>query len=100
MRVALDPDGQLEWSGAFDHYAREGSADVADRFTSAVDRTLDAIAGGTAVPQWVARKRGVRRVLVDGFPYQVVYVERGDVALVVAVGHLSRAPGYWLSRTR
>ncbi|WP_407936397.1 hypothetical protein [Limnochorda pilosa] len=40
-----------------------------------------------------------RRVLVRGFPYQVVYHLRPDEIVIVAVAHLKRRPGYWRNRT-
>jgi len=39
-----------------------------------------------------------RRVLVRGFPYIVVYQVREGEALIVAVAHTSRDPGYWENR--
>ena len=41
---------------------------------------------------------GARRVLIPGFPYQVVYFVRPAEIVVVAVAHLSRRPGYWAGR--
>ena len=39
-----------------------------------------------------------RRILVEGFPFAVIYVP-GDMETVVhAVAHLSREPEYWLGR--
>ena len=46
---------------------------------------------GTSVPD----QQHTRRVLVRGFPYQVVYVVGPTEAVVVAVAHLKRRPGYW-----
>lgn len=40
----------------------------------------------------------VRRVLVDRFPYAVVYEHRGDEIRVYAIAHLSRRPRYWRRR--
>lgn len=38
---------------------------------------------------------GTRRVVLRRFPYSVVYrLERGDGALIVAIAHHSRRPGY------
>ena len=34
-------------------------------------------------------------MLVTGFPYQVVYILRPTEAVVVAIAHLKRRPGYW-----
>jgi len=41
---------------------------------------------------------GTRRLMVKGFPFQLIYKEFDDVVLVVAVAHCSRKPGYWKDR--
>ena len=40
-----------------------------------------------------------RRVLVQRFPYQVVYRLSVDEIVIVAIAHLKRRPGYWRNRT-
>ncbi|MDQ3397417.1 MAG: type II toxin-antitoxin system RelE/ParE family toxin, partial [Deinococcota bacterium] len=39
--------------------------------------------------------KGVRRRLLHRFPYAVLYVLTGDLLLILAVAHTSRAPNYW-----
>jgi len=39
-----------------------------------------------------------RRLMVKGFPFQVIYKDYDDVILVVAIAHCSRKPGYWKDR--
>lgn len=41
----------------------------------------------------------IRRRRIERFPYAIVFVESADEYVVVAVMHLRRRPGYWLSRT-
>lgn len=41
---------------------------------------------------------GVRRRRVHRFPYAVVFAESTTEYVVIAVMHLRRQPGYWLSR--
>lgn len=43
---------------------------------------------------------GTRRMLVKRFHYDVVYVPRESVILIVAVAHQSRKPGYWRKRLK
>ncbi len=43
---------------------------------------------------------GVRRYLMQGFPYAVVFVELPDQVHVIAIAHLKRRPGYWRVRVR
>ena len=40
----------------------------------------------------------LRRVLVPGFPYGLLYKSEPERIYIVAVAHLSRRPGYWRDR--
>jgi plasmid stabilization system protein ParE len=40
----------------------------------------------------------VRRALVPGFPYALVFVVAEDEVRVLAIAHQHRMPGYWLYR--
>jgi plasmid stabilization system protein ParE len=42
--------------------------------------------------------RGVRRVVVRGFPYVVLYLVESDLVIVIAVYHTSRDPDGWHER--
>jgi toxin ParE1/3/4 len=39
-----------------------------------------------------------RRVLIDRFPYAVVYRHDSDAVVILAVAHQRRRPGYWRRR--
>lgn len=47
---------------------------------------------------WPEFRQGTRRFLVHRFPFAVLYSQRSNNVLVVAVMHLKRRPGYWRSR--
>ncbi len=40
----------------------------------------------------------IRRVLINRFPYGLVYGIDGDTIVVIAVAHLHRQPHYWIER--
>jgi toxin ParE1/3/4 len=44
------------------------------------------------------RDRGTRRLLVQRFPYQIVYRVSTDEIVIIAIAHLKRRPGYWRKR--
>lgn len=48
----------------------------------------------------IAAKHGVRRLILKRFPYDLVFVEREQVIVVVALAHHARRPGYWRDRLR
>ena len=63
-----------------------------DEVNECVERILER-------PKIGRRLRGdIRRLLVTRFPYSVVYATQGETAVVVAVAHLRRRPGYWVRR--
>ena len=41
---------------------------------------------------------GTRRMLVEGFPFAVIYLPGETETVVHAVAHLSREPAYWEAR--
>jgi len=66
------------------------------------DRVVDAIATLEAQPDIGSMVGGdpkTRRILLHGFPYQIVYRLRPAEIVVVAVAHLKRRPGYWKNRS-
>lgn len=85
-----------EYRSARTWYAQR-SAEVAERFRLGVDRAADRIA---EAPEALAILVGEYRcVRVSRFPYVLVF-RRVDSrsAMVVAVAHTSRRPGYWRRR--
>lgn len=64
---------------------------------------LDAVSDAEAMVQrnsetWAFYDAPVRSCRVMRFPYRLFYVERTECILIVAVGHLTRKPGYWKGR--
>jgi plasmid stabilization system protein ParE len=96
VRVAFHPAAAEEFGAAAAYYdaAAPGHG---SRFVLAVRRATDL---ALAHPSGGA-ERGVasaRRLVVHGFPYEVVYRVRGEVLEILAVAHLRRRPGYWRDR--
>jgi plasmid stabilization system protein ParE len=75
----------------------ERDADVAQRFTDEVARTLELIerfpATGAPVPG--VSDNQVRRLPVHNFPYHIVFITLPDRVSVLAIAHDRRKPGYW-----
>lgn len=74
---------------------REG---LGETFAAAVERAINRI---TEAPHF-ARADGdeVRRLVLERFPYSVVYVVLDSRIVVLAVAHSRRQPGYWRHRLR
>jgi hypothetical protein len=47
-----------------------------------------------------AGSRGVKRLILHTFPYDVVVIERDTGCIVLAFAHHARQPGYWQDRDR
>jgi plasmid stabilization system protein ParE len=43
-------------------------------------------------------RHGKRRIVMNRFPYSVIYTVVGEQIRVLAVAHHSRRPGYWRGR--
>jgi hypothetical protein len=48
--------------------------------------------------EWMTYLHGTRCYLFDRFPFALVYIERGEKIIGIAVAHLKRRPGYWRKR--
>lgn len=48
----------------------------------------------------IGRQHGIRRLVLRRFPYDLVFVERSEEILILALAlaHHSRRPGYWRNR--
>jgi plasmid stabilization system protein ParE len=74
------------------------SESIRNRFLQTVETTLAIIEQN---PNRYQRIFGqVRRVLVRGFPYVLLYVVSGQEVNVFACFHCSRNPQHWQSRLR
>jgi toxin ParE1/3/4 len=65
-------------------------------FASEVQRTISLI---RQFPEAGSRSGDTtRKVLVDRFPYSIVYRQASDAVVIVAFAHVRRRPGYWHRR--
>lgn len=95
MRVLLTPEARDELREATEWYA-ERSPSAAAGFVEAYKHARARISELPAT--WPEIEPGIRRVLLRRFPYALLYALDGDHALVLAVMHHSRRPGYWRGR--
>ena len=94
--VAYHPAALREYLAAVGWYQKRNPG-AAKRFVAEVDRIQDRIAVQPDRYGWY--DDDFREAVLLRFPYSVVYRvgPTGD-ALVVAVAHASREPGYWQDR--
>jgi plasmid stabilization system protein ParE len=77
-------------------YLETAGVDIGLRFTEEFDRTLDRIA--MAPFAWTEIKPGMRRALLHGFPYAVLYAIDAERVEVLRVMHQRRHPSQWQRR--
>jgi plasmid stabilization system protein ParE len=97
VRLEFHPEARDEFVAAAEYYDA-AVPELGSRFLLAVRRTADiALAHPEAGSP---RGASTRRVLVSGFPYDLVYRVRGDLLEILALAHQHRRPGYWRERLR
>jgi len=93
--VEFHPEADAEFIAAAQHYERQAENLGLD-FISAVQRSYQRLM--TFPESGHPFGRRLRRVLVPGFPYGLLYRAEPDRIFIVAVAHLHRRPGYWRHR--
>ncbi len=95
-RIFFDPAAQREFDEAADFYDLE-SPGLGERFIDAVYGELE---GLLEYPESFPVLLGeTRKLVLDRFPYSVMYWTDGKVIAVSAIAHHSRRPGYWQNRS-
>jgi toxin ParE1/3/4 len=61
-----------------------------------VSSAVRVIAG--APQRWPKYLHGTRRLMMQRFPFSVVYLDDPELVIIVAVAHSKRKPGYWKDR--
>ncbi|MCH7637888.1 MAG: type II toxin-antitoxin system RelE/ParE family toxin [Bacteroidetes bacterium] len=83
------------WDAAL--YYEERAVGLGQEFFEEVERAL---AFAVQNPELGTRSTAsTRRVLINRFPYSVIYRALENEFLVVAIAHQRRRPGYWRTRT-
>ena len=96
MKISLAPGAQRELIEGGLFYAREGNAELAEKFLSEFERAATVLG---EFPQLGAVWRGrIRRFPLRRFPYSIVYYLRESEVRVLSIAHQSRKPGFWKDR--
>ena len=95
MRYEFHPEALEEYDEAAHYYAaQQPGLDL--RFIACVENAIEVILEDPL--RWRALDEDVRRCFTRVFPYAILYTIEPDYALIVAVAHCSREPGYWKHR--
>jgi len=97
MNTEFLPEAEEEFMEAARYY-ESAAPGVGFRFVAEVHRCLGFVSEHPyAAP---AEGRGVRKKLLNHFPYNLLYSVESDLLVVVAVAHQKRRPGYWRGRVK
>ena len=94
-RVEFHPGAIDEFLAAVEFY-EAGSPGLGASFLRAVMHTSEGLLEFPERGHQFGRR--LRRVLVSGFPYGLLYRAERDHVYIVAVAHLNRKPYYWHGR--
>ena len=95
MTFSFHPEAEAELLEAIGYY-EDRERDLGYDFSIEVFTAIQNIA--TYPSAWPVIEEGVRRCLVNRFPYGVVYSTEQQEVFILAVMHLRRHPDYWKSR--
>lgn len=95
MKVALLPPAQLELDEAFAWYESQ----VVGLGYGFLDEFNRAVRLAVTFPELYQQvSPGIRRCLLNRFPYGLLYGRDNDTIVIVAVAHLRQRPNYWQDR--
>lgn len=95
LRLIAAPAADLDVEGAFEWYEGERS-ELGFEFLDELRAAYDRIVEGPLKYQNL--RSGIRRALLNRFPYAVYFAVEGELVVVVAVLHASRDPAEWQQR--
>jgi toxin ParE1/3/4 len=97
VRIDFHPEAYEEMFESARFY-EERSEGLGGDFLAAVEETTHRIEQfPDAAP---IEKAGVRKRIVFGFPFTILYERQGNAIFIAAVMHQHRKPGYWKERLR
>ncbi|PRM91572.1 plasmid stabilization protein [Aliarcobacter cryaerophilus] len=97
MKINILDEASAELDDAFQYYEYE-QENLGYRFISKFTDVLELI---KFYPNgWHPLSKRVRRCLVKGFPYGIIYQVREEEIIIVAVANLHRKPNYWVERIK
>lgn len=94
-RVTFHPEAEAEMRAAAEFYETRRRGLGVD-FIGEVERATQALVAYSRIGHRFSRR--LRRVLVQRFPYGLLYRVDREWIFVVAVAHVRRRPGYWRTR--
>ena len=97
MEVSFHPEARAELLAAVEYY-EEQAPGLGGHLVDEVERAVEFVAGQPELGSPLDKSRGLRRWMLRRFPYYLIYRVEESTALVLALAHQRRRPGYWRAR--
>ena len=96
MKIVWQVQAEIELDAAIDYYHLQASTAVATDFRNEVERVIKLLCKHTKLGAQFGH--GARRLILTGYPLDLIYRETQDSIIIVALAHQRRRPGYWAGR--
>ena len=95
MRFSYHPEAEQELLHSINYYENK-TAGLGSEFLLEVEKTIDLINSFPELGTPFANSE--RRMLLNRFPFGIIYSIQGEQIIIYAFMHLNRKPGYWRTR--
>lgn len=95
--IRLRAEAEQEIEEAFEHYQHE-SARIAGRFLEEIGASFEKIQRDPQL--YPGYTKNTRRRVLGSFPFSVIYQEKQEIILIIAIAHAKRREGYWIKRLK
>lgn len=96
MTYSFHPDAEIEFNISIDYY-EECERNLGLEFANEVYKTIQRI---LKYPKaWQSLDNDIRRCLTNRFPFGIIYYQRNEEIIILAVMQLNREPNYWRGRS-
>jgi toxin ParE1/3/4 len=100
MKIVFHSEALRELRESQAWYAKQGAAEYGERLIELVDAKIKEIAAAPESFPLDTQRAWARRARILKSPYTLIFAVHEDVAIVLAVAHGKRRPGYWARRIR
>lgn len=95
MKCFFHPEAEIEFNKAIDYY-EECNQNLGLEFATEIYLIIQRILNFPKA--WQILDSDIRRCLTNRFPYGVIYYQKNNEIVILAVMQLNRKPYYWENR--
>jgi plasmid stabilization system protein ParE len=97
FRVLLRPEAEADIGDAATWY-EEQKAGLGREFVEAIFHAVAALSANPLLTSRRHRRRNIRWVFPDRFPYRIIYEVAKDTVLIISILHAARHDRHWRER--